>query len=177
MFNNLWTNNISLNLSIFSFTNIEATRIITLSFKSSMEISWFQWSQVSKHPDWKPYVNAWFTRFKVSVNLQFLLFFMFVTPGHRGDQLKNNLDWKKNRYLASCSLGEKWRSRHLVLWSLGTLTGQQRFYGTGTGYAKGKMLSPFKCPTWGRLHCWFRLKLLRVCCITLFLVRLGYSWL
>jgi hypothetical protein len=23
------------------------------------------------------------------------------------------------------------RSRHLVLWSLGTLTGQQRFYGTG----------------------------------------------
>jgi hypothetical protein len=23
------------------------------------------------------------------------------------------------------------RSRHLVLWSLGTLTGQQRFYGSG----------------------------------------------
>jgi hypothetical protein len=30
-----------------------------------------------------------------------------------------------------------------------------------TGYAKGKMLS--ERPTWGMLHCWFCLKLLRIC--------------
>jgi hypothetical protein len=59
MFNNLWTKNISLNLSIFSFTNIEIAQVITSAFKSSMEILLFQWSQVSKHPDWKPHVNAW----------------------------------------------------------------------------------------------------------------------
>jgi hypothetical protein len=29
----------------------------------------------------------------------------FVTPEHRDDQLKINLDWKKNRCLTSCSLG------------------------------------------------------------------------
>jgi hypothetical protein len=42
--------------------------------------------------------------------------------------------WKKNRFLASGSFRGKrscLRSRHLVLWSLGTLTGQQRFYGSG----------------------------------------------
>jgi hypothetical protein len=33
----------------------------------------------------------------------------------------------------------------------------------GTGYPKGKMLSPPKRPNWGRLHCWFCLKLLRIC--------------
>jgi len=32
-----------------------------------------------------------------------------------------------------------------------------------TGYTKGKMLSPFKRLTWGRLHYWFCLKLLRIC--------------
>jgi hypothetical protein len=57
---------------------------------------------------------------------------IIVTPGYRGDQLKINLDWKNNRYLTSCSFREKMsslRSRHLVLWSLRTLTGQHRFYG------------------------------------------------
>jgi hypothetical protein len=32
-----------------------------------------------------------------------------------------------------------------------------------TSYIKGKMLSPLKRPTWDRLHCWFYLKLLRMC--------------
>jgi hypothetical protein len=67
-----------------------------------------------------------------------------VTPGHRGDRLKINHKWKKNRYLTSCSLGKmvlfeesppsimvtrnpNWSTE--ILWS-------------GTGYAKGKMLSP-----------------------------------
>jgi len=40
----------------------------------------------------------------------------------------------KNGFLASSTLMGNClclRSRHLVLWSLGTLTGQQRFYGSG----------------------------------------------
>jgi len=29
----------------------------------------FQWSQISKHPEWMPQINAWFDRFEVGVNL------------------------------------------------------------------------------------------------------------
>jgi len=54
---------------IFRFTNIEAARVISSAFKSSMEISLFQWSQISKHPEWMPQINAWFGRFQVGVNL------------------------------------------------------------------------------------------------------------
>jgi len=42
--------------------------------------------------------------------------------------------WKENRFLASCSLKKNiscLRNRHLVLWLLGTLTGQQKFCGSG----------------------------------------------
>jgi hypothetical protein len=47
-----------------------------------------------------------------------------------------------------------------------------------TGYAKGKMLSPPKRPTWGRLHCWFSLKLLKnLFSFSLFLFFLSCSWL
>jgi len=28
-----------------------------------MEIPLFQWSQISKHPEWMPQINAWFDRF------------------------------------------------------------------------------------------------------------------
>jgi hypothetical protein len=68
--------NISLSLFIFRFTNIDATRVITSVFKSSMKILLFQWSQVFRHPDWRPYIDAWFRRFEVSVNFKFYLFFM-----------------------------------------------------------------------------------------------------
>jgi len=54
---------------IFRFTNIEAARVISSAFKSSMEIPLFQWSQISKHPEWMPQINAWFDRFEVGVNL------------------------------------------------------------------------------------------------------------
>jgi len=54
---------------IFRFTNIEATRVISSVFKSSMEIPLFQWSQISKHPEWMPQINAWFDRFEVGVTL------------------------------------------------------------------------------------------------------------
>ena len=32
-----------------------------------MEIPLFKWGQVSKHPDLKPYIDLWFTRFEVRV--------------------------------------------------------------------------------------------------------------
>jgi hypothetical protein len=50
------------------FTNIEAVRVISSAFKSSMEILLFQWSQVSRHPEWIPQIDAWFDRFEVGVN-------------------------------------------------------------------------------------------------------------
>jgi hypothetical protein len=54
---------------IFRFTNIEAARVISSAFESSMEIPLFQWSQISKHPEWMPQINAWFDGFEVGVNL------------------------------------------------------------------------------------------------------------
>jgi len=54
---------------IFRFTNIEVARVISSAFKSSMEIPLFQWSQISKHLEWMPQINAWFDRFEVDVNL------------------------------------------------------------------------------------------------------------
>jgi len=61
------------------------------------------------------------------------------------------------------------RSRHLVLWSLETLIGQQRFYGTRLVTWKRRYYHPLKRPTWGRLHYWFCLKLLWVCLYSIFL--------
>jgi hypothetical protein len=73
---------------------------------------------------------------------------------------------KKKQIFDIFFFGERSSSRscHLVLWLLETLTGQQRFYGTElvTCYMKGKILSPLKCYTWGKLHYWFCLKLLRI---------------
>jgi hypothetical protein len=60
--------NILLFLFIFRFTNIETARVITSAFKSLMEIPLFQWSQLSKHPNWRPYIDARFRRFQVGVN-------------------------------------------------------------------------------------------------------------
>jgi hypothetical protein len=60
--------NILLILFNFRFTNIEAARTITSAFKSSMKILLFQWSQVSRHPEWRPNIDAWFRRFQVGVN-------------------------------------------------------------------------------------------------------------
>jgi hypothetical protein len=71
-------NNISLNLSNFRFTNIEDARIVTSAFKSLTKIPLFQWSQVSKHSEWKPHVDVWFSRFKVSINLFFYYINLFT---------------------------------------------------------------------------------------------------
>jgi hypothetical protein len=79
-YNIIWEQliNISLILFIFIFTNIEATRLITSVFKSLMEILLFQWSQVSRHLDWRPYIDAWFRRFEVSVNFKFYYFLCYI---------------------------------------------------------------------------------------------------
>ena len=63
--------NISLILLIFRFTNIEVAQVITSGFKLSMKILLFQWSQVSRHPDVRSYIDAWSRRFEVSVNFKF----------------------------------------------------------------------------------------------------------
>ena len=55
--------NILLILFNFKFTNIEAAKTIISALKSSMEIPLFQWSQVSRHPEWRPNIDAWFQRF------------------------------------------------------------------------------------------------------------------
>jgi len=50
--------NILLILFNFRFTNIEAAQTITSAFKLLMEIPLFQWSQVSRHPEWRPNIDA-----------------------------------------------------------------------------------------------------------------------
>jgi hypothetical protein len=42
------------------------------------EVLLFQWCQVSKHPDWKLHIDAWFTRFKINVNLKIILSLMLI---------------------------------------------------------------------------------------------------
>jgi hypothetical protein len=72
MFNN-FLKMILFNECNFRFTNTETARTITSVFKSSMKILLFQWSHVSKHLEWKPQVDAWFSRFRVSIKLNILL--------------------------------------------------------------------------------------------------------
>jgi hypothetical protein len=63
---------------------------------------------------------------------------------HRGG-LKNLLDFWKERISGILFFNGDilcLRSRHLVLWSLGTLTGQQRFYGTRLVTQKGRHYHP-----------------------------------
>ncbi|KAJ6969910.1 uncharacterized protein [Populus alba] len=50
------------------FTNIEAAQEISSVFKSSMEIPLFQWSQISRHPEWTSQINAWFDRIEDKFN-------------------------------------------------------------------------------------------------------------
>jgi hypothetical protein len=44
--------------------------------KSSMEIPLFQWTRVSKLPEWKLIIDVWFGRFKVSIKLN--IFFILL---------------------------------------------------------------------------------------------------
>ena len=65
---------ISFNECNFKFTNNEVSITITSTFKLLMEIILFQCSQVSKHLEWKPQVNAWFSRIKVNINFNICLY-------------------------------------------------------------------------------------------------------
>ena len=42
--------------------------------KSSMKISLFQWTQVSKLPKWNIIIDAWFKTSKVSINLNIFFY-------------------------------------------------------------------------------------------------------
>jgi hypothetical protein len=99
-------------------------------------------------------------------------FIIFVTPGHRGNRLKiitrlekrtdiwhlvllgENVLFKESPPSIMVTSNPNWSTK--ILWY-------------GTGYAKGKILSPLKRPTWGKLHCWFCLKLLKVCSCFIFI--------
>ena len=75
----------------FIFTNIEVVQTTTSMIKSSMEVLLFQWGQVFKNPEWKSMIDAWFGRFKVSINLNIfyyvnsvsllilIIFYYFIT--------------------------------------------------------------------------------------------------
>jgi len=52
--------NVLLILFNFRFTNIEAAWTITFAFKSLIKILLFQWSQVSRHPEWRLNIDALF---------------------------------------------------------------------------------------------------------------------
>jgi len=38
-----------------------------MTMKLSMEVPLFQWSYVSKNPEWDPIIDVWFEKFKVSI--------------------------------------------------------------------------------------------------------------
>jgi hypothetical protein len=53
-----------------------------------------------------------------------------VTPEYCGDRLKISMEKEWISDISFFREVSSLRSRHLVLWSLETLTSQQRFYGT-----------------------------------------------
>jgi len=72
--------------------------------------------------------------------------------------------WKKNKFLASCSLRKKIlfkESPPSIMFTRNPNWSTEILW-FGTGYVKGKILTPLKHPAWGRLHCWFCLKLLNI---------------
>jgi hypothetical protein len=96
-------------------------------------------------------------------------FFSFLShPGcrtrHRGGS-KNYLRLrKKSRFLASCSFREKvlFKESPPSIMVTRNPNWSTEILWYGTGYVKGKILSPLKRSAWGRLHCWFCLKLLNI---------------
>jgi hypothetical protein len=79
--------------------------------------------------------------------------------------LKIILDlWKKNRFLASCSFRKKalFKESPPSIMVTRNPNWSTKILWYGIGYVKGKILSPLKRSAWGRLHCWFCLKLLNI---------------
>ena len=78
---------------------------------------------------------------------------------------KNNLDlWKKNRFLASCSFRKKalFKESPPSIMVTRNPNCSTKILWYVIGYVKEKILSPLKRSAWGRLHCWFCLKLLNI---------------
>ena len=61
----------------------------------------------------------------MTIYVQNMLINIYITPGYRGGLINLSLElfFEGEQYCL--------RGRHLVLWLLKTLTGQQRFYGSG----------------------------------------------
>jgi hypothetical protein len=57
-----------------SDTNVEVAHTIISAMKSSMKISLFQWSQVSKNFELKPMIDVLFRKFKISIYIHNLFF-------------------------------------------------------------------------------------------------------
>jgi len=57
MFNNFLKNNFIYRMQ-FQVIYIEAAITIISGFKLSIEVLLFQWSQVSRHLEWKPHIDA-----------------------------------------------------------------------------------------------------------------------
>lgn len=62
----VWIINLMNELKLM-FINVEVSCMIALIIKSLMEMSLFQWSQAFKNLEWKPMIDAWFGKLKVSI--------------------------------------------------------------------------------------------------------------
>jgi hypothetical protein len=87
----------------------------------------------------------------------------FCRTRHRGC-LKTLKSLEKNRFLASCSFRKKvlFKESPPSIMVTRNPNWSTEILWFGTGYVKGKILSPLKRSAWGRLHCWFCLKLLHI---------------
>ena len=71
---------------------------------------------------------------------------------------------KKNRFMASCSFRKKvlFKESPPNIMVTRNPNWSTKILWYGIGYVKEKILSPLKRSAWGRLHCWFCLKLLNI---------------
>jgi len=73
----IFENLISINECNFKFANVEAARTIISAMKSSMRVSLFQWSHVSRYSKWKLIIDAWFKKFRVNIYLNNFLLLLY----------------------------------------------------------------------------------------------------
>jgi len=93
-------------------------------------------------------VESWFCRTRHRVALKiFFLNYGKITDFWHLVLLRENVLFKESPPSIMVTRNPNWSTE--ILWY-------------GTGYVKEKILSPFKRFAWGRLHCWFCLKLLNI---------------
>jgi len=88
--------------------------------------------------------------------------YIIVAPDIAATLKKNQRLRKKNRILASCSFRENvlFKESPPSIMVTRNPNWSTEILWFGIGYVKRKILSPFKRSAWGRLHCWFCLKLI-----------------